>query len=285
MSSEQLSFFDIELPPANEHPIIEAEPIKEEVKEYCSVNESPARVPDDEFQKRQFGNMVIPTVNSILKKIQQDSYAVSIYELLSDVFECGAISISNAFAFNKEREEKYLKIMNKYNEKTRSRIRDIFTDIYFLLSAQIDLGFKDYLGELYMRSETSNGKAGQFFTPYDVSKLCAQISIGKTDIEKYIKEDKILTLNEPTCGAGGMVLAAVDVLYNEHHFNYARNLLVECSDIDMRCVHMTFLQLACAGVPAVIYHRDTITMKTWDRWETPAYVMQYSRFRNVFKTA
>lgn len=80
-----------------------------------------------------------------------------------------------------------------------------------------------------------------------------------------------------------LVLAAVDVLYNKYRFNYSRNLLVECSDIDERCVYMTYLQLACAGVPAIIYQRDTLSMKTWQRWETPAYIMQWTRFKDVLK--
>lgn len=153
-----------------------------------------------------------------------------------------------------------------------------------LLTQQINpsVGFNDYLGELYMRSETSNSKAGQFFTPYDVSKMCAEVSISEDVVKCGIEQDKILTLSEPACGAGGMVIAAADVLYYKYHFNISRNLLVECSDIDSRCVHMTYLQLGLAGIPAVIYRRNTLTMETWERWETPAYIMQYSRFKNAF---
>lgn len=51
------------------------------------------------------------------------------------------------------------------------------------------------------------------------------------------------------------------------------------SDIDQRCVHMTYLQLSLIGVPAIVYQRDTLTMKTWQKWETPAYIMQYLRFK------
>ena len=79
-----------------------------------------------------------------------------------------------------------------------------------------------------------------------------------------------------------MVLACADVLYNDYHFNISRNLLVECGDIDARCVHMSYLQLGLAGIPAVIFHRDALSLETWDRWETPAYIMQYSRFRGAF---
>jgi hypothetical protein len=82
---------------------------------------------------------------------------------------------------------------------------------------------------------------------------------------------------------GGMVIAAADVLYYKYKFNIARNLVVECSDIDSRCVHMAYLQLGLAGIPAVIFKRDTLSMQTWERWETPAYIMQYSRFKDFLK--
>lgn len=227
----------------------------------------------------------IPTVNELLKMLEKGLYRVNATEFLADVFECGAIAISNRFDFAQapKREERYLQIIKKYEPDMQKLIVDIFAKIYMLLTNQINpqIGFADYLGELYMRSETSNKHTGQFFTPYCVSKAIAQVTINETTINEYVKNDKILTLNEPTCGAGGMILAAADILYNKYNFNYSRNLLVECSDIDARCVHMSYLQLGLAGIPAIIYKRNALTMETWERWDTPAYIMQYMRFRNV----
>ena len=267
---EQLSLFDIQLPPAStaaDPPIIHY-----------------ARVPDEEFNcpHKVEG---IPTVNDILKQLDKGLYKVGRHEFLSDVFECGAIAVSNRFDRRQApaREEAYNRIINKYDPDMRQLLSQIFTMIFTLLTNQINpnIGFNDYLGELYMKSETSNSKAGQFFTPYHLSKACAAVCIDHELVEEYIRKDKIITMNEPACGAGGMILAAVDILYNQHHFNYPRNLVVECSDIDSRCVHMTYLQLGLAGIPAVIYQRDTLAMKTWQRWETPAYIMQWFRFRNA----
>lgn len=285
---QQISFFDLVLPGVDEIVDTTIEEAEEVIKEVSSSNQSDfsfAKVPDEEFQNNVFNKKDMPTVDSIIKKLQKDSYSVSTYELLSDVLECGAIAISNKFCYREDREEKYKATISKYDERTRFLIQEVFSDIYLLLTSQIYGGFNDYLGELFMKSDTSNKKTGQFFTPYCVSRCCAAVSISGNDIQKYIDEDKIITLNEPTCGAGGMIIAAVDVLYNQYHFNYSRNLLVECSDIDRRCVYMTYLQLACSGIPAIIYHRDTISMETWDMWETPAYLMQYSRFKDVLRVA
>lgn len=276
---DQLSIFDIELPPNT------SESISENVPQVCqSINM--AKVPDEEFLYNTPKDN-IPTVNEILKMLEKGLYKVGSHEFLSDIFECGAIAISNRFDVlqYQQREERYLRIIKKYEPAMQQLIVDIFAKIFLLLTQQINpaIGFNDYLGELYMRSETSNSKAGQFFTPYCVSKACAEIAINENTVKEAIEQDRILTLSEPACGAGGMVIAAVDVLYYKYHFNYSRNLVVECSDIDSRCVHMTYLQLGLAGIPAVIFKRDTISMQTWERWETPAYIMQYTRFNHFLK--
>ena len=273
---KQISLFDMELPPQSEIKEIPKKELKNNKHKAEKINF--ARVPDNE-PKIKYEK--IPTINDIIKLLDKGSYKVGRHELLSDVFQCGAIAVSNKFdkRQSKKREETYLSIIKKYDKDTQQLITEIFAEISVLLLSQIDMGFDDYLGKLYMLSETSNSKTGQFFTPYHVSKLCAEMSINKSIVNEYIEKDKILTLNEPSCGAGGMIIAAIDILYNRYRLNYSRNLFVECSDIDQKCVHMTYLQLSLIGVPAIVYQRDTLTMKTWQKWETPAYIMQYLRFQ------
>ena len=269
---DQISIFDIELPPNT----------PESTPERLQL----AKVPDEEFIWNTPKDD-IPTVNEILKLLEKGLYKVNAHEFLSDVFECGAIAISNRFDLlqYQKREERYLQIIKKYDRDIQLLMTEIFAKIYSLLTQQINplVGFNDYLGELYMRSNTSNSKTGQFFTPYCVSKMCAEIAINENTVKEAIEQDKILTMSEPACGAGGMIIAAADVLYYKYHFNISRNLVVECSDIDSRCVHMSYLQLGLAGIPAVIFKRDTISMQTWERWETPAYIMQYTRFKNFLE--
>lgn len=76
-----------------------------------------------------------------------------------------------------------------------------------------------------------------------------------------------------------MLLASLDTLQNDYGVNYARNCFIDCGDIDARCVHMSYLQLSLAGVPAIIKHQDALTRKLWSVWYTPAYLFQYLRFR------
>ena len=281
-ATEQLSFdfsFDVELPENN------AVKIAEEV---IPKRISFARVPDEEFSKAPvIREKSSAKVDKILKMMDRGTYRVDRHRFLSDIFECGACAISNQFDFPRaaQREERYIQIMNTYEPEMRNLIVEIFAEIYTLLTQQINpsVGFADYLGELYMKSETSNKKSGQFFTPYNLSKACAKVIFTDAEVEEHIKEDKIMTVLEPACGSGGMVLAATDVLYNEYHFNYSRNMVVFCSDIDSRCCHMAYLQLALAGIPAVIKQQNTLTLEMWDQWETPAYIMQWLRFKDILK--
>lgn len=215
-------------------------------------------------------------LNELNKLIDKLTYKKNRWSVLTDLFEMAAIAVSNKFDLARfdEREKRYLEIVKKYDAEEMQIMCEAFARIYILLTGMIDNGFDDYLGKLYMMSGTSSDKAGQFFTPYSVSQLCAQVVVDGERLES----DEVYTMHEPACGSGGMILALVENLHN-NGFNYSRNLFVECGDIDSRCVHMAYLQLALCGVPAAIYHRNALTMETWDVWHTPALCMNWLRFR------
>lgn len=265
----QLSIFDIEFPqtPVELPTVIPAEPHETKLKVEDMQNFCPYK---------------IPTIEEIMKRIKSAVYRVDTHQLIADVFECGAIAISNQVDLlqQEEREERYKKIMEKYQPKERELIAEIFGMIFALLSSVVyDNGrFDDYLGELFMRCNQGNSNAGQYFTPYHVSSCMAKISIGSEVVEKA-ERNEILTVNDPCCGGGGLLIAALDVLKNDYNINYARNCFIEAGDIDIRCVHMTYLQLSLAGVPAIIKHQNALTRELWSVWRTPAYVFQYLRFQ------
>ena len=97
-------------------------------------------------------------------------------------------------------------------------------------------------------------------------------------LKEKANKDEIITINDPCCGGGGMLIAALEVL-KSLGVNYARNCFMEANDVDIRCVHMTYLQLALAGVPAIVRHQNTLTRECWSVLYTPAYLFQYLRFR------
>ncbi len=260
----QLTIFDIVLEkPSESFPAPPPEPIAEKKVQPKSGTLCPYPV---------------PTVNEIIKLIDRSSYSVGKSKLISDVFACGALAVSNLVDFTQfdEREEQYKQIMNGYQPKERELIAEIFCKIFALLSSVTydDGAFDDYLGKLFMHCNQGNKGTGQIFTPYHVSKLMAKIMInGDT-----AKQKDIFSVYDPCSGGGGLLMAALDVLKNDYNVNYTHHCFMQAGDIDIRCVHMTYLQLALAGVPAIVCHQNTLTNELWSVWKTPAFIFQYPRF-------
>lgn len=207
----------------------------------------------------------IPKIDDIVKDIDSCTYHVDKHKFVSDLFECGAIAISNAVDLTQkdEREERYMQIINNYKPRNKKALRR-----YSPKSMHCSL---PWFTTTVISTTTS------------VRSLCAVTSATKpqdSSLHRITSRNlwRILTVSDPCCGGGGMLIAALDVLHS-FGVNYARNCFMEGSDVDLRCVHMTYLQLALAGVPAIVRHQNTLTRECWSVWYTPAYLFQYLRFR------
>lgn len=205
------------------------------------------------------------------------------YSVIADFFELSAISFRNSVHIGGIRdiyEERYKNIISKYNQE---HFKAFATALGYLIDdihRSMDDGILcDWCGELYMESGTSNSRMGQFFTPYEVSKVTAQMSVRKADIDAKLKDNPnaVFTLYEPTCGAGGLIIAAIETIMG-FGINYAHNIFVDCGDIDGRCVHMTYLVLSVLGVPAVVRRGDALMLDYHEAWFTPAYVLNCAHF-------
>ena len=109
-------------------------------------------------------------------------------------------------------------------------------------------------------------------------RLVAAAGIDEERIQKHKQDDDVMVMMEPSCGSGGLVLATADVLYNKYDFNFSWNMFAKCSDLDKRCVHMSYLQLGLAGIPAEIEWADSMTGQVMEKWRTPTMMMLWERF-------
>lgn len=149
-----------------------------------------------------------------------------------------------------EREKSYKDLMSRYELEERCKLRDMF----HLLAQALDEEIGDVLGEIYMEAGMGSKYTGQFFTPFHLSELCARTSLTET-IENYNGE--VITLNEPSCGGGGMIIAAVKVLLDAG-INPQECLRVVAQDLDWKGVYMCYLQLSLLGIRAVVVQGDTL---------------------------
>ena len=219
------------------------------------------------------------TISPIVKELKYFDYKYNNYEVLSDLFRFMALSLSNSIELNDKirakREEEYNDLKSKYSENDMKQYAKIFGMVIELYdSGEIS----DFLGEIFMQSMTQNsGAKGQVFTPYPLSVKCAESLICKEDFEKK----DIVTMYEPACGGGGMIVAMVDILKNKLKIDYSSRLFVVAGDVDKRCVAMTYVALSLLGVPAIVKEKNALSGECWDIFETPAYKMQYLRFKDI----
>ncbi|WP_367305373.1 N-6 DNA methylase [Burkholderia multivorans] len=226
-----------------------------------------------------------PHQAELVKLIKQFGYAHQPSVVFADFVEMAAIALSNSVDKPQfePREKRYVEIARKYKPEELQLFARMFAEL--TLSFEHRLGVEeglapgdlpcpgnltDVLGETYMTMGIGNDGAGQFFTPYSVSRLMAGIAIG--DRSEAVERDGFMRMQEPACGAGGMVIATADALLSIGQ-NYQQTLHATCIDIDARCVHMTYLQLSMMHIPAIVVHGNALTMEVWGMWYTPAHIL------------
>lgn len=179
-----------------------------------------------------------------------------------------ALSFRNAVDLRHpvERIRLRLELAADYTHQEQER----FDQLLQLIVDALDEQYSDVLGELYQGLDLGNKHLGQFFTPYEVSLLSAKLTL--TGVTEHLQRQDFITLGEPACGSGGMIVAAMQVL-REEGINFQRRVHVSAQDLDLTAVHMTYIHLTLLGVPAVISHGDTLTGEVHDHWPTPAHVL------------
>lgn len=194
----------------------------------------------------------------IIKRIQNLSGRYSPYNVFSDWIECSALAIQNTCTMPhtklwEAREKEYLDIMNRYNQDERFAIQELF----FLLVDALEEEMTDVLGEVYMAAELGSKYTGQFFTPFHLSELTAKMAMSDSIHSFKAGMTKLITLTEPSCGGGGMIIAAAKILKDEG-INPQKYLRIVAQDLDWKGVYMTYLQLSLLGLKAKVVQGDTL---------------------------
>ncbi|HEX7050052.1 MAG TPA: N-6 DNA methylase [Longimicrobiales bacterium] len=106
--------------------------------------------------------------------------------------------------------------------------------------------FADVLGPVYSEV-ASRGKvqrAGQFFTPWEVSVMIAELQLRDWEPRPNPSDpDGRWRILEPACGSGAMLLASLDFVRRRHGPDALRLWGVEAWDVDLTCARTCALQL------------------------------------------
>ena len=137
--------------------------------------------------------------------------------------------------------EERIPIVKDWNRQARAGF-DYYEEITDKIGELFEMmpPFTDVLGPLYMaiRGKFKGSNLGQFFTPAAVSHLLSSLTLNEADFSKA----EPVTLNEPCCGSGGLLLSGAQYAYQTFGKEALRKLSVTAGDVDPACVAMTTIQ-------------------------------------------
>ena len=194
-------------------------------------------------------------------------YSHRAYDVFRDFVRMTAIAISQPFYRDSESEKRYLELIGKYTKEDAEK----FPRLFALTVTALQNEHQDFMGNMFMDSAHGNSSMGQFFTPYSISRMMSKIQAD--DIIAMLEHKEFITVSEPTCGSGGMIVALDEVL-KDRDINTAKKIYVHAIDLDPVAADMAYIQLSLLGIPATVLHGDTLRMKFYRELHTPVYFLE-----------
>lgn len=218
------------------------------------------------------------------------TYTHNQWDVWNDFIVMSACAISNAIdkTHYDEREKRYLKIIKKYTKTEQNIFPELLSVFVLALDENTE---QDFLGDIYMSLGLSSGSKGQFFTPYHVCQLMADMTM--SDISLQVKEKGYITIHDPCCGAGATLIAGINKVKKElekENLNFQNHIFVAAQDIDETVALMCYLQISLLGVAGYVKVGNALTEPMTEKddtknyWMTPIYYSDMWKLRQLFNS-
>ena len=211
-------------------------------------------------------------IQQFISKLQNLDKSKSISTVFNDFTALTLCSVAQPFYRSTNIEQRYKYIISQYTKEQAEE----FSKLLALLVLGLEEKHQDFLGQVFSELNLGNSNKGQFFTPYHISKMMAEINF--VDLEKEVDTKGFITLSEPCCGSGGMIIAYAETM-KEQGYNYQHQLYVEAVDIDDICFKMTYIQLSLLGIPAKVIRGDSLAMRYFEVYYTPFYFLSNFEYK------
>lgn len=229
-----------------------------------------------------------------VKILSQASQSHSTWEVWADFVKMSAIAISNAVDRSEvaeRREKEYLRIIGKYKKPEQ----EVFPK---LLGATVEAleenPEQDFLGELFMGLDLGNHWKGQFFTPYNICKMMAEMIVGNAEAE--IERKGWIGIEDCCCGGGAMLIGARNALAKKK-IDWTNQALFVAQDIDETAAMMCYIQLSLLGCSGYVAVGNSLTNPVTgpsllfpiardglDIWYTPTFYLDTWQYRRIWNS-
>lgn len=184
------------------------------------------------------------------------------WDVLTDfatMARCAIINNSTPFRSD-EYEKQYMSVVGKYSKEEANSFSHMLALVYM---AQRDNN-GDFLGECLMELDMGSKDLGQFFTPYDLCKLTARVTM--QDVDDATARKGYVTLQEPAAGGGAMVIAAKSFLSETRP---DVELFAVCTELSSLTADLCYINLTASGVAAQVINGNTLSMEVFRTMPTP----------------
>ena len=124
---------------------------------------------------------------------------------------------------------------------------------------------QDFLGEMFMGLNLGSHWKGQFFTPYNVCRMMAEMQAD--GIEERVQRQGWISVNDPCCGAGALLIAFRNAMVRRKLG--PDTALYVAQDIDRTAALMCYLQLSLLGCAGYVVVADSLLHPTVGPGGTP----------------
>ena len=242
---------------------VKLKPSTQVAKPKVTTKEPTSNIPPPTKKKPEAPKNIRKTDKDIRKNFLQTFNQLTqryrTFDVWRDFIIMFACSLSNPVdkTHYEEREERYLKIIKKYNKQEQEKFPELAAYVVMALEENPE---QDFLGSIFMELNLGNKSSSQFFTPYHVCEMMAKIT--EEDVVSSIKEKGYITITDPCCGAGATLIAAVNEAKKQlakENLNFQNHVLVVAQDIDETVALMCYIQLYLLGAAAYIKVGDVFT--------------------------
>ncbi|MFH1147591.1 MAG: N-6 DNA methylase, partial [Pseudomonadota bacterium] len=196
-------------------------------------------IPEPTYQPCPVSEHPIETIRLVTRKAEE------LYGLTHDwaSFRDGLNLIEATLSrFQPGGEERYMENVKRLGSKGATKASEIFAILLNHFTYQQQFG--DVLGPVYQNLASMGARSilGQYFTPWSVAVAMAQMTL--IDLEKREAEEKRpITVCDPCCGSGVMLLAAKAVIASRRGREALKEFAFYGQDIDPICVAMCRIQM------------------------------------------